>query len=492
MARILGVEIADKTIRTALLHAGFRKMAIERVDELAIEEHEAGSESARHASIAASLKRLLSDMERAPDAVSIALDGRELSLRQLDFPIGTLKRIPELLPFEIESLLPFEVDGAILSHQESERGADTVSVLAAAAPKSLIREELERYRSYGLEPRYLCPGAAALDGLVPLVPSLAEASPTLLLAIHDEASDLSVIKNGKTVFARTLSRGRRVLDSQMSASFFGELRASLAAYRSQGGEKPSSAHLLLADELPPAIDAKLRESLGMEPEPIALPPTAAGTAIPERFAFAVALAGRGATRDPRIDLRKGEFAPPRTSGILLRHWKLLAACLAAILASFIFSIVMRQSILESERDHLREKLAVISKDLLGEEVRSAARARALLGGSLAPDDPMPRFDAFDALDTVSREMPGDIVHHLRKFVVEIDDEAREGKLEMHGRVSSITERDQLAQALEAAECFERVNPGPTNPARGGEEGLNYRLDIEIRCPGDEPASERRP
>lgn len=489
MARILGVEIAETHLRTALVHAGFRKLAIERVDEIAIEGDD---EEAREASIASSVRRLVSSMERAPDSVAIALDGRELSLRQLDFPIGTLKRIPELLPFEIEGLLPFDIDGAILSYQESGRSESSVSILAAAAPKALLREHLERYRAYGVEPRYLCPGAAALDGLVPLIPALSEPSPTLLLAVHEDSSDIAILRGGKNIFSRTLSRGKRALSGATSGAFFAELRATIAAYRAQGGERPARAHLLIGEELPPEALTKLNESLGMEPERLPLPPSGAGNEIPERFAFAVALAGRGAVREPRIDLRRGEFAPPRTSGVILRHWKLIAACTAAILASFIFSIVMRQSILESERDHLREKLAVISKELLGEEVRSASRARALLGGSLAPDDPMPRFDAFDALDAVSREMPGDIVHHLRKFVVEIDDEAREGKLEMHGRVSSITERDQLAQALEASDCFERVNPGPTNPARGGEEGLNYRLDIEIRCPGDEPASDRRP
>lgn len=492
MARILGIEIADAHIRTALLHAGFRKLALERVDEIAIEGE---NEEERESSIASSIRRLLSGMERAPDSVAIALDGRELSLRQLEFPIGTLKRIPELLPFEIEGLLPFDVEGAILSYQESARTEDTVNVLAAAAPKELIRTHLEQYRSYGVEPRYLCPGAAALDGLVPLIPALSDDAPTLLLAIHDESADLAVIKGGKNVFARTLSRGRRALESSGNGAFFAELRATIAAYRAQGGERPIRAHLLIGDldeRLPPELKTKLNDSLGLEPEPLPLPPTSTGAEVPLRFAFAVALAGRGADREPRIDLRRGEFAPPRTSGMLLRHWKLLAACLAAILASFIFSIVMRQSILESERDRLREKLAMISKDLLGEEVRSASRARALLGGSLIPDDPMPRFDAFDALDTVSREMPSEIVHHLRKFVVEIDDEARDGKLEMHGRVSSITERDQLAQALEAADCFERVNPGPTSPARGGEEGLNYRLDIDIRCERDDASAERRP
>jgi len=70
-------------------------------------------------------------------------------------------------------------------------------------------------------------------------------------------------------------------------------------------------------------------------------------------------------------------------------------------------------------------------------------------------------------------------------VIEIDDQAREGTLEIHGRVASITERDQIAQALEDHDCLNRVVPGPTTPGRGGE-GLNYRLEAEIHCPGDEP------
>src|SRR5690606_8989480 len=108
-----------------------------------------------------------------------------------------------------------------------------------------------------------------------------------------------------------------------------------------------------------------------------------------------------------------------------------------------------------------------------------------LGGSLAPADPLPRFDAFDTLDAISRVMPPEVIHSLRKLAIEIDDQSRVGTLEIHGRVASITERDQVAQAIEEHECLERVVPGPTTPGRGGE-GLNYRLEAEVHCPGDEP------
>jgi general secretion pathway protein L len=482
MARTLGIEITDDRVRAALVHAGFRAVGVERVLEVGLDgfvDDELGS------GLSHCIASVLAALPRPPDAVSIAIDGRVVSLRPVTFPAGAAKRIQELLPFEIEGLLPFEVGDAILSHQLIRRTPGEIEVLAAAVPKEVIRETIARHEELGISPRYLCPGAAALDGLIPLMPELTDGPPTLLLSLGRETTDLVVVAEGRNQLSRTISHGVDALRSARRQIMGSELKATLSAYRAAGGMPIERAFLMGVDLAERSEEQFLSESIGVPLERPALPAPPDQEHPSPRFGLAIALAGRGAVRTDRIELRRGEFAPPRATGALLKHWRLMAACFAAVLASFIFSVAARHSILEAESQALRDKLATISKELFGEEARSAARARTLLGGSLAPADPLPRFDAFDALDAVSRSMPGDIIHSLRKLLIEIDDQAREGTLELHGRVASITERDQVAQALEDHECLDRVVPGPTTPGRG-EEGLNYRLEVEIQCPGDEP------
>jgi general secretion pathway protein L len=482
MARTLGIEITDDRVRAALVHAGFRAVAVERVIEVGLDsfvDDEYGS--ALHHAIGS----VLASFPRRPDAISIAIDGRLVSLRPMRFPAGAAKRIGELLPFEIEGLLPFEVEDAILSYQLIRRSLDEIEVLAAAVPKEVLREAIARHEDLGISPRYLCPGAAALDGLIPLMPELAEGPPTLLVSLGRDTTDLMLVADGRNQLSRTVSHGVDALRSPRRAIMASELKATLSAYRAAGGAPIERAYLMGVDLAERSEEQFLAESIGVSFERPPLPAPPNHERPSPRFGLAIALAGRGAVRTDRIELRRGEFAPPRASGAVLKHWRLMAACFAAVLASFIFSVAARHSILEAESEALREKLATISKELFGQEARSASRARTLLGGSLAPADPLPRFDAFDALDAVSRSMPEDIVHSLRKLVVEIDDQSREGTLEIHGRVASITERDQVAQALEDHECLDRVIPGPTTPGRG-EEGLNYRLEVDVHCPGDEP------
>jgi general secretion pathway protein L len=482
MARTLGIEITDDRVRAALVHAGFRTVEVERVVELGLEgfvDDEYGS------SLSNCIASVLGSLPRLPDAISIALDGRLVSLRPVTFPAGAARRVAELLPFEIEGLLPFEIGEAIISHQLIRRTPGELEVLVAAVPKEVIRETIARHEALGITPRYLCPGAAALDGLIPLMPELAEGPPTLLVSLGRETTDLVVVAEGRNQLSRTISHGVESLRSARRMIMGPELKATLSAYRAAGGAPIERAYLMGVDLAERSEEQFLVENLGVPLERTPLPAPTNQERPSPRFGLAIALAGRGAVRTDRIELRRGEFAPPRTSSALLKHWRLLAACFAAVLASFVFSVAARHSILEAESAALQDKLATISKELFGQEVRSPSRARTLLGGSLAPTDPLPRFDAFDALDAMSRTFPADIVHSLRKLVIEIDDQAREGTFEVHGRVASITERDRVAQALEDHECFDRVVPGPTSPGRGNE-GLNYRLEIEIHCPGDEP------
>ena len=111
------------------------------------------------------------------------------------------------------------------------------------------------------------------------------------------------------------------------------------------------------------------------------------------------------------------------------------------------------------------------------------RARELLRGGSGERDPMPRLDAYRAMGAIAELIPQDTRHTTRRLTIEFDDEARDGELEIQGTVSSVTERDAIAAALEGHECFSEVRPGATSSRN---DILSYRLEAEIRCPGDQP------
>ena len=100
-------------------------------------------------------------------------------------------------------------------------------------------------------------------------------------------------------------------------------------------------------------------------------------------------------------------------------------------------------------------------------------------------EPAAPVTAWDALDAISAAIPQEIQHDARRLTIEIDDESREGRIELQGLVASLAERDTIAANFEAHPCFDEIKPGPTSPGPNNT-GLNYRLEATVHCPGDEP------
>ncbi len=253
-----------------------------------------------------------------------------------------------------------------------------------------------------------------------------------------------------------------------------------------GGDVPLAA--LALDEMPRAPRLELAgpgeqpDETGSEDE---VPSQNALAALP--WARALALAGRMANKGKRLDLRQGEFASTQSLGWVRDHARLVAAAAAAVLLSFAFATYARWSTLSDEREELRAQLGEVTEAVFDVRTDSPSRAKELLEGGASAADPLPRFTAFDALEAISAAVSAEVTHDTRRMTVEVDDVAREGRFEIQGVVASIAERDQIVAALEAHECFQEVDKGPTSNA--GDDKLNYRLEVTIGCPGDAPAEE---
>lgn len=488
MARILGLDITESAVRGTLATTTLRTSQVARYMEEPIEPAE-GPEGRREA-VRTALRELIGSLEQPPDQIIASLDGREASLRIVELPAGAAKRVAEVLPFELEAMLPFAIDDAVVDHQPVGRDETTVRVLAAAVPKTRVAARLEELEDLGASPRELAVGAAALDGLVPVLPMLRDEGPHLVVQIDETSTDVCIIRAGQCELARTLSGGLREVRAGRRTALEGQLRHTLSGHRASHGAPP--VHALLAGEaasFPQAVEW-LGQVLEMEAQILPLPPVpGADDAHRPRFARASALAGRALGRGKRIDLRKGEFAPPRTLGALQTHARLLAICAAVVFASFVFSVYAGWTVLADEREVLGEQLEEVTGKLFETPTSEPSRARELLEGDGKADDPLPRFDAYDTLAAVSEHMPEELTHKhdTRRLQIDYDDEEDEGTLELQGTVASVSERDRIAASLESHECFAEIEKGRTTPGPGNQ-GLNYQLTATIRCPGTAPAA----
>jgi general secretion pathway protein L len=524
MANLLGIEIGSDTVRGALVKTVLRKVQLARLVEVPIlaasELAPPPAESAEGAAplgaaevldpVQVAVRELLRQIGSPRPAILAALPGEDVSIRRLELPAAAAKKLDELLPFEMEALVPFDAEQTVLDHQPIETAEGKLRVLVVAAPKERVRAQLEHFVRLGADPDELAVGPAALDGLPQIIPGLATEGPHVVVHLGYRRTDVCILRRGRAELARTISAGMADVGgvdfatfggttAQLGAGAYGfpgsgsaaerlarELRQTISAWRLHGGAPPVAVHLSGVGLHDLRIVAWFGEVLGRHVEILAVPdtnpPAGQDPATRARFGMALALAARAIPRGKRFDLRKGEFASRRSTGLVRRHAKLFAACAGAVVCAFLFSSYARWSVLEARRRMLEDRLARVTRERLGEETRSPTRVRTLLESGGVRIDPLPRFTAYDALAAISNAIPTDIRHDTQRLQIDLADGRSGGRFEIAGIVGTIEDRDRIAQALGQVECFRDIQLGPLTQAPN--DRRSYRIEGAIRCPNE--------
>jgi general secretion pathway protein L len=483
MARFLGIDIGTSALRGALVRSALRKLEVERYVEIPLVE--AKGSPGYLPELAQAGRNLLAALPATPDVIVAALPGEECSLRVVELPAAARKRIAEVLPFELEAILPYEPRDAVVDYQPIDANQTTLHVLAAAVLPQHVTAALETLRHAGLEPRELAAGAAALDGLVNLLPELREEGPLLILDVGDHRTDMCFLQTGHCVFARTVGLG--IEDMPGAAEpLKQELQRTLASFRGAGypgvrAVRVCGSGTIAEDALP-----WLANALGIvETQPLVLPaPALTHTPASAVFGKAAALAARGAMGRRRINLRLGQFATTHARGELVDHVNLIVTCAVIVVMTAMFSLKARQMLLADEQRSLRDELASVTKQVFDRTITDPLAAEALAKNPRS-SDPLPRFDAYDAMGVLSAAVPEDVTHEVRRLVIEVADEKREGRMELQGVLDSLGQRDKIVSQLEQHPCFHDIQLGRTSPAGGAEQNrINYQIEAVVQCPGE--------
>lgn len=481
MARFLGIDIGDNALRGALVRTGLRKVEVERYVEIPLTQ--APGTPGRLPELTDAAQNLLRALPAAPDAIAAATAGEQTSLRALQLPLSAKKRVAEVLPFELEALLPYEPRDAVIDYQPSGADTDSVRVLVAAVLRKHVAETLASLAQAGLQPRELAAGAAALDGLANLMPELRGEGPVLLLDVEDHRTDLCFLHAGHCVMARTIAFG--IEDMPGAADELQrELTRTLASFRTAGYDTPREIKLCGAGALAEGAIDWLSNALAHPVQLLELPPASAPGASPGGPALgkALALAARAVLGRRRINLRIGEFTPESTKGALLDHVNLIVTCAVIVVMTMMFSLKAQQMLLADEQTALRSQLATATQQVFDKPIEDPSLATEKILNPKS-DDPLPRFDAFDALAALSGAIDESITHDVRRVRIEIADDKKEGRLELQGTLDSLTKRDEVVSTLEKHGCFRDIELGKTGPATGADR-INYQIEAIVQCAGE--------
>ncbi len=490
----LGVDIGRSSVKVAVVRSAYRKITLEGLFAIEVDEGSDPSAAVRTA-VSAALGGLA-----AGDGLAVAIDGSRVAVCTLKLPLSVQKQLGDVLPFELEAQVPLEISESVFDYRvlasdapagDAEQGH--LSVLVAVARTADVRSRIDFVQgATGTEPERVEVGGFPIANLVPHVPALGEDGPIAVVDLGAWTSEVVVLKAGEPVFARTLSQGTVGLPA--SAALLGrEIRVSIGAFRAAGGAVPTHVYLSGDGAFESGAASFLAGELALPCEQLPAPSIDLGAAVdPERargvarFAKAIGLAlGLGA-RPAGFDLRRGPLAYERGFAWVREKIPVLAGLVAAIAVSFLFSAWAQLHAASNDKDVLEKALGVVSKEVLGEETTSAARANELLGQqtAMSDEDPLPHSDAFDVMVKLSEDIPQSMVHDIEELDVQ------KGHVVVHGIVGTIPDAQSIAASLRAEACFADVKITRTTQVIGGDR-QKYVLDLDEKCPEDVKGSGKK-
>jgi general secretion pathway protein L len=175
MGRYIGIDIGSTHVRALLLSTGYKRIAIEAIQELAIDAAE---------SLEQAISVCVSPMLPHTDGIAVAIDGDSAFVHRMKLPLTARKQLDAVLPFELESQMPVDMSELVYDYRvlRSDPTRDSIDIIAALARTEQVRERIELIkRALGREPERVGCGSLVLGNLALLSPELRGKSPVALV-----------------------------------------------------------------------------------------------------------------------------------------------------------------------------------------------------------------------------------------------------------------------------------------------------------------------
>jgi len=159
MARYIGIDIGSSNVRALLLSTGYKRVAVEAVQEVAIDS----AESLEHA-----IRACAASMLPHSDGIAVALDGDSTFVHRMKLPLTARKQLEAVLPFELESQMPVDMSELVYDYRvlRGEPTRESIDIIAALARTEQVKARIELVkRALGREPERVGCGSLVLANL---------------------------------------------------------------------------------------------------------------------------------------------------------------------------------------------------------------------------------------------------------------------------------------------------------------------------------------
>ena len=539
---ICGIDLGAFSVKFAFLEVGFRTTTLRGFMETAVPAGDAPL-AERQA------EAVREGFQQAREATPyLAVPGDQLSVRLMQLPFTDARKIDQVVGYELEGLIVNALEDVIFDHLVVSETAEGSSVLAVAAKRDDIAALIAVNEAKGTHPRALYAAPVVYRTLLPPSPdvdvdvvaeaeeSVAPAPPCrVVLDLGHARTNVCIVRNGETLYARTIMRGGQHLTQAVAKGFEADLDRAEQAKRGKATLLPAGTPA--PTPLAAKLDAVLREALAPLMRELRqtfasfraaahaevdlllvtggtgrlrglLPFLEVELGLPARFlavrpaltrgarggdeaedvatatsdeseshALAAAIALAASRGSKEIDFRRGPFVYRASfSALRQRAWH-LAGLAAAILLAVSIDVGAKLSSLGDEKHQLDKQLKVATQELFGQPRDDAPEVSQLLKKGFREDlAPIPKATAYDLLDQISRRAPA--ADHVKLDILELD--IRPKKTFIKGTVDSATAVDEMAGKFKEIDCFEEVTKGAITEVSGG--AKQFTLNITSKCP----------
>jgi general secretion pathway protein L len=475
MARYIGIDIGSSHVRALLLVTGYKRVAIEAINEVAIDSVE---------SLDQALTVCATTMLPHADGIAVAIDGDDAFVHRLKLPLTARKQIDAVLPFELESQVPIDMSELVYDYRvlRGEPNASAIEVLAALARTEHVKQRIELVkRALGREPERVSCGPLSLGNLSLVTRELSSKNPVALIDLGSKRTEVAVLSEGEPLFVRTLSRGVAGLP-ESAAGLIAELRQTFLAFLASTDRDIESLILLGGGAAASGADQYLSHELGL---PVRALPSFQLEAVPDvvaalpRFAKSLALAAGLSGKAVDLNLRSGPLSFQRGFSFLKERAPLLVGLVAATLVSFLFSSWADLHALAREHEDLEKALAVQSKQALGEELTDPAAVTEAIERAKAKEepDPMPHMDGFDVMVELSNAIPMSVTHDVEELDVD------HSHVRINGIVPTTADAQNVSSKIAEHRCVSGSKIAKVSQVVG-DTRQKYVLEFELKCPED--------
>ncbi|WP_319526037.1 type II secretion system protein GspL [uncultured Desulfosarcina sp.] len=477
--KILGLDIREQSIAAVLLDSGFKSSQLLGQAFFPIPESEDDDDQGLAQAIAAVVEKL----KPTGAACILGIPATSVSFRNLSVPFHDLKKIRQILPFELEPSLPLPVDELIFDFEAVKRNGHQ-DLLAYAARRDRIQFYLDTLAAANLNPVAIMPGGYAAARFIATM--AADSEDFLLVDTGENNHAVYAVCSGNVRMVRSLPMALGV--SPVLHSLEVRLRQTFTAAGESLGFSidpsavfatgPQSELLTGVNGAVTLLDLPVKSIEGIRSFPklkgVTDTPLWATGCLD--IALALALMETEAVDGVNFSTQRSTFQHywgEYRSNIIFTA-VLVALTLIIVLAGQFIEVANKQRQLAE----LDRRIEAVFKETFPEVTRVQAPLQQMQlkikeagENGVGSETIGSRVRVIDLLDTLSRRIPESVEIKISRLVVGADNAVLSGNTDTFNTV------DEIKSGLEGAEIFKQVTISSADLDKSGQ-GVRFKLKMD--------------